>query len=438
MNLYSHPDYSRYLTYEELIESCRSKGVGEELKLGLSKEKRVIFGFKIGYGTKRALIYGEPHAEEVVGTLTVDYLLNEFQHHSDILSQWEFILIPTIDPDGLERNKIWIKQSFDPELFILTHYHRPDEEDIDWCFPISTRFYRFNKPPKETKILIKLIKNFKPHFYSSLHCIHFSGIHFYATENKESLFDEIERFVSNETEIPIQKGVPFFAEKDWAYRDGFYKVIGTIDQIELIQDKISLKDLRRGECGPIYYKSHIPNGFAFIPEVPMLYSPKLNITEETDKTLVKTRIRGSYILLETVELIQDYWNNYKSKFNKRHYQYPKIKEIATTWKDEIISEIRDLHSHNDNVKALFNEVYSNEIIVKYNNSLILGQLYQLIENSSQLSHCEKEAMKEEIIAQIHSIIEETTTKGEIKISNIDDLVKIQAYSILTATDILSQ
>jgi len=420
------------MPYDELLEDCRKKNFGKELFLGSSEEKRAIIGFKIGYGNRFAIIYGQPHAEEVVGTLTVNYLLQELKYQEDLLKKWSILLIPTVDPDGLELNKTWISRTFDPELFILNHYHRPDNKDIDWTFPIKTKNYRFNKPTKETKILMKLIKELRPLFYASLHCIHFAAAHFYATEFNEQLFNDIANYINQETDIPLQKGETFFAEKEWQYRDGFYKFYGTRDQLECINDTEILKKLRRGECAPVYYKDKVPNGFALVPEVPMLYSDELINTEKSNKTVKEVKIKGNEILLEAVEKVEMYWQMWKKYFNKKHHQYMKIKEIATSWKDEILVEIRELHALKEKKVALKNEVYSNETIVKYNNCLIFGQLYQLVDNSTKIPTSQKEKIKDELITEIRKIRNEVMKQGKIKIGKINDLVRIQAFSLIRA------
>ena len=96
--------------------------------------------------------------------------------------------------------------------FFLNRYHRPDELDIDWSFPIESRNYSFKTHLSETKAIIEQIKSFKPHIFASLHSIHFSGIHFYFDKNYMKLFDSIEDYISQKT-IPLQRGRPFFVEE---------------------------------------------------------------------------------------------------------------------------------------------------------------------------------------------------------------------------------
>ena len=337
-------------------------------------------------------------------------------------------MIPTIDPDGLEKNKSWIKEPFSPRNYFLKRYHRPDAEDVDWSFPIKYKGYKFKTKLKETKIITKLIKKYRPAFFSSLHCIQFAGVHIYADKNYENVFNEIEKFVE-ETNIPLQKGTPFFAEEEWSYKPGFFRFYGTKDWLNEQCDNTD-KNLYRGEFSAVYYKNHCPDGKALIPEVPLYYDQILKSTEIGTKTKKEVALSRCDIIKEILDDLYPIWFAWKRKLNKNYHQFSRMKEIMEVWPKDIQKEREYYEIKGSNELATVSEEYSNEVIVRYNNCNIIGIFHQLISNSPALSGIDKDVLLNHLEDMINNIEKKVKELSNIEISDLNTLVKIQSFAIL--------
>ncbi|MHA1828536.1 MAG: hypothetical protein ACTSX6_07800 [Candidatus Heimdallarchaeaceae archaeon] len=427
----SHPPtYKEYFTYEELHQIMSKKEKIQKKNIGESKSGKEIFSHQIGKGKTRVLVYGIPHSDEIVGSLTVDYLAELIDKFPILQEAFTFQLIPCIDPDGLEMNNGWLKGKFSPMKFFLYRYHRPDEEDIDWSFPIKTNTYTFETKLPETLAILKVLKTFQPHIFSSLHSIQFAGIHFYFDKNYMQLFDKIEAFVDKKN-IPLQKGKPFFIEEDWEYRPGFYRFYTTREMLnDYLRDGIPIQNLRRGEFSGAYFSRENPQGIALIPEVPLYYDKELNNLELGEKTKKQTAIASQKITLKMLDFVEPLWKQSHKHLNQRNPQFSRLKEIVTHWRKEIEEEIKLLHKKESQELATKGEIFSNEIVVEYNNCNILGTFYQLIQDSQTLSSKQKTDLSELILEKMKKIENRILSQTNIQISNLNEMISIQAFAIL--------
>ncbi|MBY9002212.1 MAG: hypothetical protein KGD64_14930 [Candidatus Heimdallarchaeota archaeon] len=429
-------NYSEYYNYDELISRMNDFWSSDKKLLGKSTNNIDIFGYQIGEGSIRILIYGLPHADEPIGTLTVDLLGKLISSNKDMQKNFTFLLIPCIDPDGLSLNEGWLKGAFNPKKFFLNRYHRPDEEDIDWSFPVKSKNYNYTTKIEETKILIKLIHSFDPHLFTTLHSIQFSGIHFYFSNNYVTIFDKIENFVENSS-IPLQRGTPFFIEEDWAYRPGFYRFYTTKEMVtDYIRDNIDISTLRRGEFSAGYFLQNNPKGMAIVPEMPLYYDLELNNLEKGDKTKEETILESNRIMLRMIDYIEPMWKNYKQDFNRTSPHYLRIYEIVENWRKEIKEEMKITKREGSKEIATKSEIYSNEVVVEYNNCNTLGTLHQLVGDSPRIEEGLKKRTQKQLVDKIESISLDIESRSKIQYSDINEMMKIQTFSILTSLDFL--
>ncbi|MGH9425259.1 MAG: M14 family zinc carboxypeptidase, partial [Terriglobia bacterium] len=176
------PDYQEFLTPEELHES--SVQLVEEFpqlaqlrEIGTSTEGRSIELLTIGNGPKAALFLGAPHPNEPIGTLTLDFLSRLLCERQDLREElgYTFLIVKVSDPDGLTLNTGWLKEKFSPLTYALNYYRPPQDEQVEWGFPIHYKTLRFTTPPAETQAVMKLMEQYRPTFYYSLHNASFCG-----------------------------------------------------------------------------------------------------------------------------------------------------------------------------------------------------------------------------------------------------------------------
>ena len=118
--------------------------------IGFSEESRNIHEVTIGNGSKKILIWTQMHGNESTGTKAVIDLINYLYKSKDkirlqILTNATIKIIPLLNPDGAE------------------YYTRYNANSID------LNRDAVNKDATESKVLRKVLDDFKPHFCFNLH-----------------------------------------------------------------------------------------------------------------------------------------------------------------------------------------------------------------------------------------------------------------------------
>ena len=112
---------------------------GEEI--GRSREKRPIHAWQLGRGERRVSLLAGCHADEPVGPRLLRHLSSYLAGLPDddpILADYQWWIIPHINPDGAERNGSWQPEGavFYELPEYLTHVVRElPGDDIEFCFP---------------------------------------------------------------------------------------------------------------------------------------------------------------------------------------------------------------------------------------------------------------------------------------------------------------
>src|SRR3989338_4100816 len=103
-------DYDSFLTVDELDK--RAFELAEKYKfeieeIGKSENKHPIYMIKAGRGSKKVFIWGFPHPNEPIGSLTIDFLINYFGNNPNEIkkSDYTWYFIYSIDPDGTKLNE---------------------------------------------------------------------------------------------------------------------------------------------------------------------------------------------------------------------------------------------------------------------------------------------------------------------------------------------
>ncbi len=111
------------------------------MSLGTSREGRTIRSFRFGTGPRRISLLAGCHADEPVGPLLLRrlsaYIASQPADHP-LLTDWEWWVVPHINPDGERRNRVWYDDAdehYDIGTY-LTHVirERPGD-DIEFGFP---------------------------------------------------------------------------------------------------------------------------------------------------------------------------------------------------------------------------------------------------------------------------------------------------------------
>jgi len=114
------PDYKAFHKVDELNASSEKLAhkYPDKVKLfeiGSSRKGEKIKALKIGRGEKAALLFGFPHPNEPIGSMTLEYLswrLVEDRSLGKLDFTW--YIVKCIDPDGARLNEGWFEGPFTP------------------------------------------------------------------------------------------------------------------------------------------------------------------------------------------------------------------------------------------------------------------------------------------------------------------------------------
>lgn len=189
------PDYSVFLTVDELTASSHQlvkefPDIASIREVGHTRQGDPIELLSIKGGPLRAFVFGGPHPNEPIGTMTIEYLSRRLcedpTFREELGYTWHFI--KSIDADGMRLNEGWFKGPFTPTNY-ARHYYRPEPAaQVEWTFPIDYKTLHFDRPLPETKALMTVIDDVKPHFMYSLHNAGFGGVYYYVSQDCPQLY----------------------------------------------------------------------------------------------------------------------------------------------------------------------------------------------------------------------------------------------------------
>ncbi len=180
------------MTFEQLLERFGAivKTPSSLLpagSIGTSRQGRDIHGFCVGSGAAKISLIGGCHADEPVGPKFLTKLVNYFHAippDDPILSDYQWYIIPHVNPDGRERNNTWWRDDQDQADLIayLTYQVRElPGDDMEFGFP------RHPEDPGarvENRTIYTWWTNFATSFdlHASLHSMSFAAGPWYLVE----------------------------------------------------------------------------------------------------------------------------------------------------------------------------------------------------------------------------------------------------------------
>lgn len=131
-----------YLTAETAGTACNAlfgsnTGIALE-EIGTSLEGRPLAALTLGRGATTVTIKGNAHADEPVGAVTCVLLAQLLTNHPawrPFLDRYRFCMIPTANPDGLNRNTGWLTTPFDLRTYLMHVYRDLPRDDVEFGYP---------------------------------------------------------------------------------------------------------------------------------------------------------------------------------------------------------------------------------------------------------------------------------------------------------------
>jgi hypothetical protein len=111
------------------------------LELGRSREGRPVTGHRFGGGSRKISLIGGCHADEPVGPLLLDRVvayLAAAGPGDPVLEHFQWWIVPHINPDGAERNRIWsggVHNRYNLPSYLRHAVRELPGDDIEFGFP---------------------------------------------------------------------------------------------------------------------------------------------------------------------------------------------------------------------------------------------------------------------------------------------------------------
>ncbi len=189
------PNYDSFMTIDELNASSRQlvsdfPDLASIRVVGTTRAGDPIELLTIKGGDINAFVFGGPHPNEPIGTMTIEYLSRKLCEDAALREElgytWHFI--KSIDSDGMRLNEGWFKGPFTPTNY-ARHYYRPEPAaQVEWTFPVDYKELHFQSPLPETEALMQVIDELKPRLMYSLHNAGFGGVYYYVSRACEPLY----------------------------------------------------------------------------------------------------------------------------------------------------------------------------------------------------------------------------------------------------------
>lgn len=281
------PDYKEFLTLDELDASSRALAAAHPevvsiSEMGRTKNGHPLLCLKIGSGSKTGLMFGCPHPNEPIGTMMLEYLTERLASDKELRDALDYTwyVVKAWDADGLKLNEKWLKGPYTIFNYSRNFFRPAGHKQVDWTFPVDYKEHRFHEPIPETKAMMALIDEIKPHFIYSLHNAGFGGVYWYMSGPLDGLYDELYA-AANKVDVPINFGEPE-APYCEAFAPAVYRSLGIEQNYDYVEKFAPAgtdlsKRFTTGNCSETYARTR-HGSFTLLTELPYFFDPRIKDT----------------------------------------------------------------------------------------------------------------------------------------------------------------
>jgi len=436
------PDYKTFLTVDELNASSEELAQKhpsrvEIFEIGKSRKDEEIKALRIGKGKKSALLFGFPHPNEPIGSMTLEYLSWKLAKDRSLdRLDYTWYIVKCADPDGARLNEGWFKGPFTPLHYALNYYRPPGYQQIEWTFPIKYKTLVWDKPIPETKALMKVMEDTRPQFMYSLHNSGFGGVYFYVSSRCKPLYSKFQKLAKNE-KLPLHLGEPeapymkklakaIFKMPTSVERYDFLKKHSKKDPAEIINYGTSSDD----------YARRVAGSFTLICEMPYYYDSRIGDTSESDVIRKKAILHSIELAEERHSFIKRSYSKAKSGVKGHKDKKPFIDAIEDSLKrfPDVIKAWRHWAETDPKVrrKATVAEKFDSYVISRFYDLLSLGMLYRCVKDTYN------KEVEREVLQQIKKWDKKLEDQLDYRVIPIRSLVRVQLGSALFAAEYISK
>lgn len=421
-------NYKEFLTVNELDDELRKfqrKGLIEINQIGKSLNGHFILSAKIGNGKNSALVFGFPHPNEPIGSLTCLSLIKTISKNKYLRNRFTWHIIPCADPDGAKLNEGWFKGKFTIEKYAKNFYRSMTPLQTDWTFPLKYKNHTFIDSPSNVIALAKLIEKTKPQLVYPIHNAGMSGAYFFMTHHLGNKFyNELIDLCKN-LSIPLDMGEPELEiMQEW--KKPVYKEFTGKEYHDYYESVGIEPDKKTGDSSIGYSKNFNQEVLGIIGEIPYIYDKKIEDNSFTKKTR-RENIIHDIIRLEN---LKKYVSNIMSTadLNKNSIFYELFQYVVIQWEKILQTRKKYLEKDEYAKMATVSQEFSTIVIPNFRQSLLLGELRRLLIESPKTPQNTK--LIEDVENEIAERIEFVKKNSEIKTFPIRKLVQLQLGFLL--------
>jgi hypothetical protein len=381
------PDYDFFLTINELNAS--SHRLAEEFPdlvsirvVGEARSGEPIELITIKGGPLQAFVFGGPHPNEPIGTMTIEFLSRRLCEDAALREElgytWHFI--KSIDSDGMRLNEGWFKGPFTPTNY-ARHFFRPAPFDqVEWTFPIDYKTLHFDSPLPETKALMEVIDELKPTLLFSLHNAGFGGVYYYATGGDENLFKQFSE-IPTWFDLALDLGEPEVSYAE-TLAPAIYKwltITSTYDYLAKngVEDPATI--ISAGGSSGEYAEKY--GSYVLVVELPYYDDPRVNDQSLTTTLRRDAILKGLDLADEFGDWIQDHLDQVKPELRQETLISRAVIAFLGMGKSYRDVERKWAESAEEtNRPATQAEVFSNLLGNRFYRLLLLGMLARMLDD----------------------------------------------------------
>lgn len=442
------PDFRGFMTFKELEDSTdmlarEYRDVVRVVDAGSSRCGERIRALIIGRGSKTALLFGAPHPNEPIGTLTLEYLARVLASDEELrkLYNYTWVVVKAVDVDGLKMNEGWFKKPFTIETYAENYYRPAGNVQIEWSFPIRYKMYSFENPTPGTRALMNLIDRYRPDFIYSLHNAGFGGVYYYISAEAPLLYP-IFQLYPRTLGIPLSLGEP---EVPWArtLSRAVYMMVSVKDYYDFLESQglNPAEVIRHGGSSYDYARELNPSVVELVTEVPYLYDPRIEDVSESDIIRRDAVLESIKWREEIYSFIRDIWSRIQELkrgvdiCSEAGLLIESIEYFIETAPKAIEAERRwALKDPGLSRRATIAEVFDSLYIRRFYSLLLVGmmrRLLRILEEESGVGELRR--VGEEVDMRFKEILEFLEKERRYSVIDIGKLVKIQlAAGLYTA------
>lgn len=421
-------NYKEFLTVNELDDELRKfqrKGLIEINQIGKSLNGHFILSAKIGNGKNTALVFGFPHPNEPIGSLTCLSLIKTISKNEYLRKRFTWHIIPCADPDGAKLNEGWFKGKFTIEKYAKNFYRSMTPLQTDWTFPLKYKNHTFNDSPSNVIALAKLIEKTKPQLVYPIHNAGMSGAYFFMTHHLGNKFyNELIDLCKN-LSIPLDMGEPELEiMQEW--KKPVYKEFTGKEYHDYYESVGIEPDKKTGDSSIGYSKNFNQEVLGIIGEIPYIYDKKIEDNAFTKKTRRENIIHDIIRLEKLKKFVSNIMST--ADLNKNSIFYELFQYVVIQWEKILQTRKKYLEKDEYAKMATVSQEFSTIVIPNFRQSLLLGELRRLLIESPKTPQNTK--LIEDVENEIAERIEFVKKNSEIKTFPIRKLIQLQLGFLL--------